>query len=146
MKDLGIFHYSLGLQVLPLSYGFFISQSKYVMNLLNFFKMAYCKPYAIPFQSRINLSKACQTLKVNATLYRQLVSSISYLTHSRTDISFDVSVVSHFMQDPIENHLKEVNKIIRYLKGTTHIGIKYCCSLDSLASFTDSDWVGENDD
>jgi hypothetical protein len=43
MTDLGLLHYFLGLQVLPLSDGLFLSQSKYVMDLLNCFKMDDCK-------------------------------------------------------------------------------------------------------
>jgi hypothetical protein len=108
MTDLGTLHYFLGLQVLPLCDGFFISQSKYVMDLLTHFKMVDCKPCATPFQSGVKLTKTCQTPTVDATLYRQLVDSLIYLTHSRPDISFVVSVVSRFMQDPKEIHWKEV--------------------------------------
>jgi hypothetical protein len=61
MTDLGTLHYFLGLQVLPLCDGFFISQSKYVMDILTCFKMVDCNPCATPFQSRVNLTKTCQT-------------------------------------------------------------------------------------
>jgi hypothetical protein len=69
MTDLSTVHYFLGLQVLPLCDGFFISQSKYVMDLLTRFKMVDCKPCATPFQSRVKLTKTCQTPVVDATLY-----------------------------------------------------------------------------
>jgi hypothetical protein len=59
MIDLGILHYFLGLQVLPLYNGFFISQSKYVMDLLTRFNMADCKPSAIHLQSGVKLNKTC---------------------------------------------------------------------------------------
>jgi hypothetical protein len=146
MTDLGTLHYFLGLQVLPLCDGFFISQSKYVMDLLTCFNMVDCKPCATPFQSGVKLTKTYQTPVVDATLYRQLVNNIIYLTHSRPDISFVVSVVSRFMQDPKESHWKEVKQIVHYLKGTTHFGIKYCQSSDSLVGFTDFDWASDNDD
>jgi hypothetical protein len=94
MIDLGTLHYVLGLQVLPLCDGSFIYQSKYVMDILKRFNMADCKPCATPFHSGVKLTKTCQTPIVNATLYRQLVDSIIYLTHSRPDISFVVRVVS----------------------------------------------------
>jgi hypothetical protein len=102
MTDLSTLHCFLGLQVLPLCDGFFISQSKYVMDLLTCFEMANCKPRATPFQSRLKLTKNCQTPKIDATLYRQLVSSLIYLTHSRPAISFIVIVVFQFMKDPRE--------------------------------------------
>jgi hypothetical protein len=146
MTNLGILHYFLGLQVLPLSDGFFISQSKYVVDLLTHFKMADCKPRITLFQSEVKLSKTCQTPKVDATLYRQMVGSLFYLSHSQFDISFVVDVVSCFMQDPRESHWKAVKRIICYFKGTTRLGIQYCLSSDSLVSFTDSDSTSDNDD
>jgi hypothetical protein len=112
MPDLGILHYFLGLQILPLSNGFFIFQSKYVMDLLTHFKMAYCKTCATPFQYGFNFIKTCQTSKFDATLYRQLVNRLIYLTHSRPNIFFIVSVVSHFMQDPRESHWKSIKRIV----------------------------------
>jgi hypothetical protein len=59
MTDLGLLHYFLSLQVLPLSDGLFLSQSKYVMDLLNHFKMVDYKPCATPFQSGVKLTKDC---------------------------------------------------------------------------------------
>jgi hypothetical protein len=69
MTYLGTLHYFLGFQVLPLCDGFFISQTKYVMDLLTRFKMVDCKPCVNPFQSRVKLTKTCQTPAVDATLY-----------------------------------------------------------------------------
>jgi hypothetical protein len=86
MKDLGTLHYFLGLQVLPLCDSFFISQSKYMMDLLTRFNIADYKPCATPFQYGINLTKTCQTHAVDATLYQQLLDNLIYLTHSQTNI------------------------------------------------------------
>jgi hypothetical protein len=88
MADLGTRHYFFGLQLLPHCDGFFISQCKYVMDLLTHFKMVDFNPYSTPFQFGVNLIKTYQTLKIYATLYRQLVGSIIYLTHIQLDISF----------------------------------------------------------
>jgi hypothetical protein len=100
MTNHGTLHYFLGLQVLPVCYGFFTSQYKYVMNILTCFNMDDCKPYATPFQSGVNLTKTFQTLIVDATFYQQLVDCIIYVTHSQPNIYFVVRVVSRFMQDP----------------------------------------------
>jgi len=97
-------HFFLGLQVSPLSDGLFISQSKYVLDLLKHFKMDNCKAYATPFQLGIKLTKDCESSKTDTNLYHWLISSLIYLSHSRLGISFDVSVVSRFMQDPRERH------------------------------------------
>jgi hypothetical protein len=82
MTNLGILHYFLGLQVLPLFDGVFISQSKYGIDLFTCFKMAYCNPFATPFQYGFKLRKTCLNPKVYATLYREPVNSLIYLTHS----------------------------------------------------------------
>jgi hypothetical protein len=100
MTYLGTLQYFLGLQVLPLCDGFFISRSKYVMDLLTHFTMVDCDPCDNPFYSGLMLSRTCQTSIIDATLYRQLVDCFSYLTHIRIDFSFVVSMVSWFMQDP----------------------------------------------
>jgi hypothetical protein len=70
------------------------------MDLLTHFNMDYCKPCDTPFQSGVKLTKTCQTLALDATLYQQLVVSHIYHTHIQPDISFVVSVVSWVMQDP----------------------------------------------
>jgi hypothetical protein len=69
MTDLCILHYCLGLQVLQLSAGSFISQSKYVMDLLTHFKMEYCNSFSTPFQYGVNIINTCQTPQVDVTLY-----------------------------------------------------------------------------
>jgi hypothetical protein len=50
------------------------------------------------------------------------------------------------MQDWREIHWNVVKRIVRYLKGTTHLGINYFQSLDSLVGFTDSEWACDKDD
>jgi len=94
MIDIGFLHYFLSLQVLPLADHLFLSQSKYVLDILNHFKMDEYKPCATPFQYGINLTKEFQSPKVDTTLYWQLVGRIIDLAHIRLGILFVVSVVS----------------------------------------------------
>ena len=65
MTDLGILHFILGLQVLPLSDGLFFSQSKYVLDLLKCFKMYNYKACATPFQLGVKLTKDCESSNAN---------------------------------------------------------------------------------
>jgi hypothetical protein len=88
MTYLGLLHYFLGLQDLPLFDGLFLSQSKYVLDILNRFKMAHCKPYSTPFQSGINITREFKSPKVDATFYWQSFGSFIYITHIRPDLSF----------------------------------------------------------
>ena len=82
MTDLGNLHYFLGLQVLQRKEGIFISQCKYACDLLHLFHMEDYKPTPSPFQSGVKLSATCTSSEVDATLYRQFVGSLLYLTHS----------------------------------------------------------------
>jgi hypothetical protein len=109
--------------------------------------MEDCRSFSTPFQSSVKLTKECYFPNVDATMYRQLVGSIIYLTHSRPDIVFVVSFLSRFMQDPKESHLKVAKRIVRYIKGTYHLGIKYYSKhFKSLVGYTDSDWPVDGDD
>jgi hypothetical protein len=94
MLDLGFLHYFLGLQVFQTNEGIFLSHSKYACDLLRCFHMDDCKPTPSPFQSGVKLSASFTSPEVDATLYRQLVGSLLYLTHTRRDLSFVVDLVS----------------------------------------------------
>ena len=97
MTDLGLLHYFLGLQIWHMADGMFLSELKYATDMLACFHMSDCKSSPTPFQSGVKLTVECTTPLIDATLYRQLVGSLIYLTHSRPDLSFVVSLVSQFM-------------------------------------------------
>jgi hypothetical protein len=70
-----------------------------------------------------------------------------YLTHSRPDLSYEVGIVSRFMQEPHELHWKVAKRILRYVQGTITFGIHYAIdtTLD-LIGFTDFNWAGDSID
>eukprot|EP00253_Pinus_taeda_P003559 PITA_03559 len=117
MTDLGHLHYFLGLQVLQSKEGISLSQSKYACDILRHFHMEDCKPAPSPFQSGVKLSVSCTYPEVDATLYRQLVGKLLYLTHTRPDLSFVVGLVARFMQNHRESHWKAAKRILRYVRG-----------------------------
>ena len=63
-----------------------------------------CKPRKTPFLSGVNLEEAQSTPLENNTLYRKLVGCLLYLTHTRVDISYVVSVDSRHKDNPHEIH------------------------------------------
>ena len=79
--------------------------------------MEYCKPAPSPFQSGVKISATCTSPEVDATLYRQLVGSLLYLTHSHPDLSFAIGRVARYMQTPHESHYKAAKRILRYIRG-----------------------------
>ena len=76
-----------------------------------------CKPSPSPFQSGVKLSATCTSPEVDATLYRQLVGNLLYLTHTRPDLSFVVGLVARYMKTPHESHWKASKRILRYVRG-----------------------------
>jgi hypothetical protein len=140
MADLGFLHYFLGLQVLQTNKGIFLSQSKYVCDFLRRFHMEYCKPTPSPFQSGVKIVATCTSLEVDDTLYRWLVCSLLYLTHTHPDLSFVVGLVVLYMKTPHEIHSKAAKRILQYVQGTVQFGIHYSLGgTPLLVGFTDSD-------
>ena len=79
--------------------------------------------------------------------YRSLIGYLMYLTATRPDIMFSVSLLSRFMHCASEVHFQVAKRIIRYIKGTTNYGIKYSyCQNFKLHGYSDSDWAGSIDD
>ena len=75
--------------------------------------------------------------------YRRLVSKLNYLTITRPDISFPISVVSQFLQSPCDSHWDAVIRILRYIKSTPGQGVLYeNKGHTQVVGYTDADWVG----
>jgi hypothetical protein len=98
-------------------------------------------------QRNVKLSCDDGLKEVNGIVYKQMVGSLNYLTTTKPDISFSVSVLSQFMEKPHESHWNATKEVLRYLKGTLDYGIKYIDASDvELIGYSDSDWVGNLDD
>jgi hypothetical protein len=125
MTDMGPLHFFLGLEISQDASGIKLSQAKYARDLLERFHMTDCNSAPTPFLSGVKLEDGGETPLVDNTLYRQLVGSLLYLTHSRLDLSYAVGTVSRFMQELHELHWKDVKRILRYVQGTITFGIHY---------------------
>ena len=81
--------------------------------------------------------------KVDKRRYQKLVGKSIYLSHTRSDISFFVGVVSKFMHDPLEEHLEVVYQILRYLKKNLGRGLMFKKGGEDLTieAYTDADWA-----
>ena len=124
-----------------------ITQSRYIRYFLKRFHMTDCKETPFPFLSSIRLEDTGSTQLVDSTLYKYLIGDLLYLTHSRKYLSYDVSVVSKYMQDLHELHWKETNHILHYVQGTREFGIHYSMSAKiDLIDFTNSNQAGDSTD
>eukprot|EP00253_Pinus_taeda_P021791 PITA_21791 len=107
MTDLGYVHYYLGIEVTQHPKSIFLSQKKYIGDLLNRFGMKECNPLTTPKEQNLKLTSIEGKEFEDATKYRQLVGSLDYLTTTRPDISFVVGILSKFMQKPYFDGDKE---------------------------------------
>ena len=112
MKDLGHLHYCLGLEVWRENGKTLITQSKYTKEVLRRFNMNTCKPISTPLEQNVKLNNNDDSKEVDGTLYRQLVGSLNYLTTTRPDIAYSVSILSQFMAKPHENHWKATKRVL----------------------------------
>jgi hypothetical protein len=62
---------------------------------------------------------------IDATLYRKIIGSLTYLTNTRPDICFSVNTLSQFLVEPRHFHLVAAKHVMRYLKGTIDYGLSY---------------------
>ena len=92
MTDLGLLSQFVELEISKIKAGIKVHQYKYALDLLNKFKMKDCKESKTPFLSGVKLEEADSSPMVNNTLYRKLIGCLLYLTHTRPDISYVVSV------------------------------------------------------
>ncbi|XP_059067112.1 uncharacterized mitochondrial protein AtMg00810-like [Cryptomeria japonica] len=145
MKDLGLMHYFLGLEVWQRPNEIILSQGKYTIDILKRFGMMDCKPMSTPMET--NLKKlsisAANSDFADPSEYRQLIGSLMYLVNTRPDIYYAASALSQFMNQPKHVHLVAAKHILRYLGGTIGYGLKYSINTTiNLEVYTDSDWVG----
>jgi hypothetical protein len=146
VKDLGHLRYFLGIEVSRGTKGIFLSQRKYVLDLLQETGMIGCRPAMTPIEQNHRLINDLGK-SVDRECYQRLVGKLIYLSHTRPDIAFAVSVVSQFMHDPRSSHMDAVIRILRYLKGCPGKGLLYSCQGSlQVECYTDADWAGSLDD
>ncbi|RVW85258.1 Retrovirus-related Pol polyprotein from transposon RE1 [Vitis vinifera] len=118
IKDLGALKYFLGMEFARSKEGIFVNQRKYVLDLLDETGMLGCKPAETPIELNVKLQPTKAKNVKDRDRYQRLVGRLIYLSHTRPDIAFSVSMVSQFMHVLGPEHFEAVYRILRYLKGT----------------------------
>ncbi|CAL8157474.1 unnamed protein product [Prunus armeniaca] len=143
MKSLGDLKYFLGIEVARSKHGIFLSQRKYILDLLAETGMLDCKPIDTPSEQNHKLGLYPDQVPTDKERYQRLVGKLIYLSHTRPDIAYAVSVVSQFMHSPSEDHMGAVMRILRYLKVTPGKGLMFCKNGHTdVEGYTDADWAG----
>nr|GEX55068.1 hypothetical protein [Tanacetum cinerariifolium] len=123
--------------------GIFLSQDKYVCDILKKFGFSSVKLASTPMETHKPLSKDSDGTNVDVHLYRSMIRLLMYLTSSKPDIMFAVCACSRFQVQPKVSHMYAVKRIFRYLKGHPTLGLWY--PKDSpleLIAYSDSDYAG----
>ncbi|GJX75874.1 ribonuclease H-like domain-containing protein, partial [Tanacetum coccineum] len=145
IKDLGPLSYFLGVGVKRHDHGLFLSQSKYVVEIIKRASMSSCKPSHTPVDTKPKLSSTFSAPYSIATQYRSLAGALQYLTFTRHVISYFVQQICLHMHDPHEAHMIALKPILRYIQDTLHYGSHlYQSSSSTLVSYTDVDWGATN--
>jgi hypothetical protein len=143
MKDMGLLHYFLGLEIWQQDGEIFVSQGKYAREILGKFHMEGCKPMDTPLPGNWRKEDATYGEVVDATVYRQLVGSLMYLVNT----SYVVNQLSQAMIKPTKIFWKEGKHVLRYPRGTSEYGLWYRQTNEvNLHGFMDVDWVGSPTD
>eukprot|EP00253_Pinus_taeda_P002259 PITA_02259 len=119
ITDLGYVHYYLGIEVTQHLKSIFLSQKKYIGDLLNNFGMTECNALTTPME---------QNLKLTSIEGKEFEDA------------------TKFMQKPCEGHWSTATRVLRYLKGTQDFGIKYTQVDDfNLIGYSDSNFNGDKE-
>jgi hypothetical protein len=142
MKDLGLMHYFLGLEVWQQDGRFFLGHGKYTVEILRRLRMTDWRPMSTSLVTNWRKIDVSSLETIDPTIYRQLIGSLMYLVNTRPNINFAVNSLSQFMVNPQRVHCIVAKHVLRYLRGIVEYGLYERCGAVRLASFTDVDWAG----
>ncbi|XP_066320312.1 uncharacterized mitochondrial protein AtMg00810-like [Miscanthus floridulus] len=142
IKDLSELRFFLGIDVKRTASGFYLSQKRYAEAVLDRAGMMNCKPAPAPIDAKGKLSADGAPID-DATSYRSLAGALQYLTVTRLDLAFAVQQACLHMHDPRVPHQALLKRILRYVRGTSSMGLHLCGSRNlSITAYSDADWAG----
>jgi hypothetical protein len=144
---LGLMHYFLGLKVFQSLEKIFLNQGKYIVEILKRFDKLECKSMNTPMETKLKLLVDTSSELVDATMYKQIIGSLMYLTNTRPNICFVLNTLSQNLVEPRRVHLVVAKHVMRYLKGMLDFGLCYNGYQEfRLIGYIDSNWVGSVSD
>ena len=115
MSMFGEIKFFVRLQVCQMKFGIFISQSKYIKEILKSVDMEDSRLVSTPMSIGHKISKTDNSTNVNQTLYRAMIGKLQYIVHNRPDIALALEIVSRFSANPKENLMIVMKRVMRYL-------------------------------
>jgi histone deacetylase 1/2 len=139
VKDTGALRFFLGIDVKRDRNGFYLSQERYAEDILERAGMTNCNSVNTPVDSNGKLSAEGNAID-DASSYRSLVGALQYLTVTRPDLAFAVQQACLHMHDPRAPHLSLLKRILRYVRGTTSLGLHLHPSPElAITAYSDAD-------
>jgi hypothetical protein len=147
MKNLKGLKYFLGIEVTRSKHGIFLSQQKYILDLLSEVGLLDCKPADTPIIQNHKLGEYPDQVPTDKGRYQRMVGKLIYLSYTWPNIVYAVSVVSQFMHCPSEDHMNAVIRILRYLKFSPGKGLMFTRNNHlRVEGYTYADWAGNISD
>jgi hypothetical protein len=123
-----------------------LHQASYADQVLQRFNMAHCKPISTPADPQCVLVKRTEQEEESTAPLLAAIGSLRYLAdQTRPDLSYSLGTVAKFASSPGAAHWAAVKRILRYLQGTTGVGLQYGGPSASLVleGFCDSDFAAD---
>ncbi|XP_047320613.1 uncharacterized mitochondrial protein AtMg00810-like [Impatiens glandulifera] len=128
-------------------YGLFLSQSKYIEDIITQADMLQAKSLHTPVSAGSSLSKHNGDPLSDSFLCRSIVGALQYLTLTRPELAFVVNRACQFMQNLTSSHWGAVKRILQYLRHTPRHGIFLRTNSQfTLVAYSDADWTRCPDD
>ena len=112
--------YFLGLQIKQLKNGTFVSQGKYIKDMIKKFGMIDSKVISTPMGTNGNLDSDASGNMVDQKLYRSMIGSLLYVTASRPDVMFSVCICARFqssLRESFEGYKEDIEVLEAYTKS-----------------------------
>lgn len=146
MKDLGEANVILGIKITRTANGISLDQSHYIEKILKKYNYYDCKPVCTPYDPIVKLFKNTGD-SIRQNEYASIIGSLRYATDcTRPDISYAVGVLCRFTSCPSMEHWYAIERVMRYLKRTLHLGLHYTRDPAVLEGYSDADWNTLSDD
>uniref|UniRef100_A0ACD5UA20 Uncharacterized protein n=1 Tax=Avena sativa TaxID=4498 RepID=A0ACD5UA20_AVESA len=147
MYDLGPLRYFLGIEVSSTSDGFYISQEKYIQDLLARAALSDERTVETPMELNVHPRASDGDPLTDPVRYRHLVGSLVYLAVTRPNVSYPVHILSQFVSAPTSVHYSHLLHVLRYLRGTIshRLFFPHSSSLQ-LQAYSDATWASDPSD
>ncbi|XP_019085550.1 PREDICTED: uncharacterized protein LOC109126451 [Camelina sativa] len=131
-----------GIEVARNDQGFYLSQRKYVLDIISEMGLLGTKPSPFPMEQNHRLPLSKSPLLTNPERYRRLVGRLIYLAVTRPELSYSVHTLAQFMQCPRHDHWDAAVRVVQFLKSNPGQGILLSNISDlQLNGWCDSDYA-----